>query len=79
MILTTVRQVPFRGMGANTAFLDACNLGEGLKNGIQGKEDLQWAFQSYEEKMIPRGRQKVLESRATADSDDASEISGGRL
>ncbi len=66
-------------MGANTALLDACNLGEGLTKGIQAEEDLQWVLQTYEEKMIPRGRQKVLESRATADSDDAHEISGGRL
>ncbi|KAJ9605987.1 hypothetical protein H2200_009836 [Cladophialophora chaetospira] len=71
--------VPFRGMGANTALLDACNLGEGLTKGVQAKEDLQWVLQTYEEKMIPRGRQKVLESRATADSDDAHEISGGRI
>jgi 2-polyprenyl-6-methoxyphenol hydroxylase-like FAD-dependent oxidoreductase len=72
-------QVPFRGMGANTAFLDACDLGNGLIEGIRVSEDLQWVLQKYEEIMIPRGRQKVLESRATADSDDAYEVSGGRV
>ncbi|EXJ74309.1 uncharacterized protein A1O5_02605 [Cladophialophora psammophila CBS 110553] len=71
--------VPFRGMGANTALLDACDLGEGLIKGIQEKEDLQWVLQLYEQIMIPRGRNKVLESRATADSDDAREIAGGRI
>ena len=66
-------------MGANTALLDACDLGRGLTNGIKGREDLQWVLQKYEDVMVPRGRKKVLESRATADSDDAHEISGGRL
>jgi 2-polyprenyl-6-methoxyphenol hydroxylase-like FAD-dependent oxidoreductase len=66
-------------MGANTAFLDACDLGEGLIRGIQAKEDLQWVLQEYERTMIPRGRKKVLESRDTANSDDAHEISGGRV
>lgn len=77
--LTTILQVPFRGMGANTGLLDACDLGEGLIKGVQTKDDLQWVLQVYEEKMIPRGRQKVLESRETGDSDDAHEISGGRI
>ena len=66
-------------MGANTALLDACELGEGLIKGIQAKEDFQWVLQQYEQKMIPRGRKKVLESRETANSDNAYEISGGRV
>lgn len=66
-------------MGANSALLDACNLGEGLLRGIEAREDLQWVLQKYEEVMIPRGRQRVLEARETGNSTDASQIAGGRL
>ena len=66
-------------MGANTALIDACDLGEGLINGIKVGEDLQWVLQQYEETMIPRGRRNVLDSRDTANSDDASTIAGGRV
>ena len=66
-------------MGANTAILDACDLGKALTAGIRNGQDMQWILKSYEEKMIPRGRTKVLESRATGESMDASELAGGRL
>jgi len=66
-------------MGANTAILDVCDLAEGIIRGIQGREDLSWVLRAYEGMMIPRGRLKVLESRATGDSDDALEVAGGRL
>ena len=66
-------------MGANTALLDACDLGKGLIEGVKAGEDIEWVLQKYEEIMVPRGRQMVVESRATADSDDARELSGGRL
>lgn len=72
-------QVPFRGMGANTAILDACDLGVNLITGIRAEDDLHWVLQTYERAMIPRGRLKALESRETANSDDAQEISGGRV
>jgi 2-polyprenyl-6-methoxyphenol hydroxylase-like FAD-dependent oxidoreductase len=65
-------------MGANTAILDACDLGEGLIKGIKAGEDLQWVIQQYEQIMIPRGRSNVLSSRDVAESDDAHTISGGR-
>lgn len=78
LLTIPLTQVPFRGMGANTAILDACELGENLIKGIQTEEDLHWVLQTYERNMIPRGRLTVLESRDTANSDDAQEISGGR-
>ncbi|KEF61053.1 uncharacterized protein A1O9_02618 [Exophiala aquamarina CBS 119918] len=71
--------VPFRGMGANTAILDVCDLAEGIIHGIESGDDLSWMLKSYETTMIPRGRSKVLESRATGDSADALEVAGGRL
>ena len=66
-------------MGANTAILDVCDLARAIISGIQNGDDLDWMLKGYETKMIPRGRTKVLESRATGDSDDAIEVSGGRL
>jgi hypothetical protein len=66
-------------MGANTAILDVCDLAEGIIHGVENKGDLSWILKSYEGKMIPRGIAKVLESRATGESDDAFEVSGGRL
>ena len=65
-------------MGANTAILDACDLGEALIKGIRAEDDLHWVLQTYEQTMIPRGHMKVLESRDTANTDNAQEIAGGR-
>ena len=59
-------------MGANTAILDACDLGMALTAGMRDGRDLQWIMKTYEEKMIPRGRTKVLESRATGESTDTN-------
>lgn len=66
-------------MGANTAILDVCDLASGIIEGVENRDDLSWVLKSYEDKMIPRGRTKVLESRATGESKDAFEVSGGRL
>lgn len=66
-------------MGVNTAILDVCDLASGIISGIETGSDLNWVLKLYESTMIPRGRTKVLESRATGESDDAFEISGGRL
>ncbi|KAH7304571.1 hypothetical protein B0I35DRAFT_484407 [Stachybotrys elegans] len=64
--------IPLRGAGANTAILDACELGKLL---IQAREESQAPMSIVEPfvaKMIPRGRQAVLASRAAgnADGDD---------
>ena len=66
-------------MGANTAIIDACELGKGLVDGVANGEDLVEVLRRYEEIMVPRGRQMVLESRATGESVDAKEIAGGRI
>jgi 2-polyprenyl-6-methoxyphenol hydroxylase-like FAD-dependent oxidoreductase len=66
-------------MGANMAILDACDLGQGLIAGIKDSVGLEWVLKSYEDKIIARGREQVLASRATGESDDPLEISGGRL
>lgn len=66
-------------MGANTAIMDVCDLARGIIEGIRIGQELNWVLKAYESKMIPRGRMKVLESRATGESDDAFEVSGGRL
>ena len=55
------------------------DLGQGLTQGIRVGEGLQWVLQAYEEKMIPRGIEKVLASRATRESADSAEVGGGRL
>lgn len=77
-LINMKRQVPFRGMGANTAIIDACDLGRRLGKAAQEGSDLNETLKKYEEVMIPRGRDKVLQSRATGDSDVSSEIAGGR-
>jgi len=65
-------------MGANMAILDACDLGQGLIDGIRDGTDMEWVLKSYEDKIIPRSRVIVLESRATAEAEDQSEMFGGR-
>ncbi|KAK4554680.1 hypothetical protein LTR86_008182 [Recurvomyces mirabilis] len=89
--------VPFRGMGANTALRDACELGVALSqhaahhaaaaaapnpNAADSEEQhpqLQQILRAYERKMLPRGREHVLLSRADAEADDHIDLSGGRL
>ncbi len=66
-------------MGANTAIVDACELGKGIIEGFAKKEKLVGVLRRYEEIMVPRGRQMVLESRATGESMDAKEVAGGRI
>jgi hypothetical protein len=66
-------------MGANTALLDVCDLAEGIIDGIEASNSVNEVLRMYEKCMIPRGRRKVLESRATAESESNFDISGGRL
>lgn len=73
------KKVPFRGMGANTALLDSCDLGKALIDGIKTKAELEWVLKCYEDIMIPRGRAKVLESRATGAAETSEGLAGGRL
>ncbi len=66
-------------MGANTAVLDACDLAQHIIQGIGDGRETSAILRAYEEQMIPRGRTKVLESRADAESDSNFDVSGGRL
>ena len=76
---TNHQQVPFRGMGANTALLDACDLAKAILGGLKEESYIEHVLRSYEADMIPRGRQKVLESREIAESQESFDVSGGRL
>ncbi len=71
--------VPFRGMGANTSLLDACELATAIIDGVKHSKTADEVLRPYEERMIPRGRTKVLESREVAESDSNFDVSGGRL
>ncbi|KAK3676061.1 hypothetical protein LTR78_004253 [Recurvomyces mirabilis] len=77
----TMCKVPFRGMGANTAMRDACDLGMALSQQAakNDAEEHQQILRQYELKMLPRGREHVLLSRADAEADDHIDLSGGRL
>lgn len=66
-------------MGANTAIIDACDLGRGIIEGVSRGGDIVEVLQKYAEIMVPRGRTKVLESRATGESQDSREVAGGRI
>lgn len=66
-------------MGANTALLDSCDLGKALIEGIKNNADLESALKDYEGIMLPRGREKVLESRSTGEAMDSEGLAGGRL
>jgi 2-polyprenyl-6-methoxyphenol hydroxylase-like FAD-dependent oxidoreductase len=66
-------------MGANTAIIDACELGRAVVEAVGAGQDLVEALGKYAEIMVPRGRTQVLESRATGESEDAREVAGGRL
>ena len=59
--------IPFRGAGANTAMLDACDLGKLLVSAWRDKEDSASVLHSYHEVMVPRGRAAVLSSRAAGE------------
>jgi 2-polyprenyl-6-methoxyphenol hydroxylase-like FAD-dependent oxidoreductase len=64
--------VPLRGAGANTAILDACDLGKLLIEAKAESRGFQSVVAPYVAKMIPRGREAVISSRAAgnADADD---------
>ena len=66
-------------MGANTAIIDACELGRGMIKAVRTGEDMLDMLRKYAEIMVPRGRANVLESRATGQSTDAREVAGGRI
>ena len=59
--------IPFRGAGANTAILDACDLGRLLVKSWEEKRDPASVLHSYHEVMIPRGQENVLSSRAAGE------------
>lgn len=64
--------IPLRGAGANTAILDACDLGKLLINARNERNDYVSVVEPFLAKMIPRGKEAVLASRAAgnADGDD---------
>jgi 2-polyprenyl-6-methoxyphenol hydroxylase-like FAD-dependent oxidoreductase len=61
--------VPLRGAGANTAIMDACDLGRLLIEAQTESRSFQSVIAPYVAKMIPRGREAVLSSRAAGDAD----------
>jgi len=65
-------------MGANTALRDACDLATVLGEVSRTGGDIRPALREYERATIPRGRAKVLESRADGEGENF-ELSGGRL
>lgn len=56
--------IPFRGAGANTAILDACDLGELLTGAFKEDRDLSSVVTEYNRRMVPRGQYNVRSSRA---------------
>jgi 2-polyprenyl-6-methoxyphenol hydroxylase-like FAD-dependent oxidoreductase len=63
--------IPFYLAGANTAIRDACDLARALE---RYPSELPTALQYYEEIMIPRAREMVLQSRAAGDWPDLNDI-----
>ena len=66
-------------MGANTAIIDACELGRSIAEAVRTGGDMLEMLRKYAEIMVPRGRTTVLESRATGESMNAREVAGGRI
>ena len=64
--------IPLCGAGANTAILDACDLGKLLIEARAEASDSTSVVAPFAAKMIPHGREAVLASRAAgnADGDD---------
>ncbi|OAP56446.1 hypothetical protein AYL99_09625 [Fonsecaea erecta] len=71
--------LPFRGMGANTALSDACDLAKAIIDGVRNSSTVDSVLQAYERIMIPRGREHALLSHAVGEGAVASELAGGRL
>ncbi|OQU99447.1 FAD binding domain-containing protein [Cladophialophora immunda] len=71
--------LPFRGMGANTALMDACDLAKAIIEGVRNSSSVDSVLQAYERVMIPRGREHALASHAVGEGAVASELAGGRL
>ncbi|KAF9738541.1 hypothetical protein PMIN06_001703 [Paraphaeosphaeria minitans] len=61
--------IPLRGAGANTAILDACDLGKLLIKARAESRGYLSTIAPYLARMIPRGREAVLASRAAGDED----------
>ena len=63
--------VPFRGVGANTAILDACDLSELIAQAIEedggSQSGIATALEKYHAQMSPRGRDAVLSSRSVGE------------
>lgn len=64
---------PSRGGGANTAILDACDLGDLIVGAHQARKDLASVVDRYLEIMVPRGRKMVLSSRAAGEQKEVEE------
>ncbi|MCJ1383825.1 hypothetical protein MMC17_006939 [Xylographa soralifera] len=62
--------IPFRGAGANTAILDACDLARLLVKSWKEKRDPSGVLHSYHDLMIPRGKENVLSSRAAGEGEE---------
>lgn len=59
--------IPFRGAGVNTAILDACDMGTLLLQAHKEGHDFSSVVDTYLQRMIPRGRENVLSSRAAGE------------
>lgn len=64
--------IPFKAAGANTALLDACDLGALIVDHAKHGATINWPdlLKGFEEKIIPRGQEKVLGSREAGENWD---------
>lgn len=63
--------IPFQAAGANTAIIDACDLGKALIQAHRNGDDFASVVPAYNQIMCPKGRERVLASRkAGEDSED---------
>lgn len=66
--------IPFRGAGANTAIMDACDLARLLIKSHQDNQDPASVLDAYHSVMLPRGQSNVLSSReAGVEPEDPNE------
>ena len=61
--------IPFRGEGANTAMLDACDMARLILKAHEDNEDVSSILPLYHRVMIPRGKENVLTSRAAGEGE----------
>jgi 2-polyprenyl-6-methoxyphenol hydroxylase-like FAD-dependent oxidoreductase len=62
--------IPFRGAGANTAILDACDLGGLLVEANKEGKDFAGVLPQYHELMVPRGQENIRSSHAAGEMDE---------